>query len=468
MKTTRYATWLILLTIAILLPTDGLTNQRVWMYEIIALLSLVLFINKSEDIQDLKTVTLNPVYLFLFAFYIVFYQRPIDYILGFIDGWYYVGKTSLMLLSLKYSTIGIICFYIGYSYQAGKRHFPQPRKEYRAVVVSPKFYTLISSLLLLGIFILVPKSVLMGGYGQQMLSEAGTFNYLSSWCSSFIIAFLVQFSLNEKKGGETQEITIKLFLKKIGMWQNINVLLYALIILNVGDRGPLIVVGLAYYISYVIVCKTKMSKKVIASALVIGILGSMYLGFTKQFRDNNSFFDRVEAVLDNREYIGYISFFAPTFELSGSYNCLPFSIEMIEQGNDYGYGTLQVAGFLSTIPFVNRFLHLPASSSYQISHFVQGDEITYGNGTNCIADLYLDGGLLLIIIGMLLCGRIFRWFEVSLFTDNYHSLFVFCMAFFFLSHVVYIPRSTILSPLKYALWIYVIMRMYNRFINVKQ
>lgn len=468
MKTTRYATWLILLTITFLLPTERLTDQRVWLYESIAFLSLLIFVNLSEVIQDLKTVTLKPVYLFLFAFYIVFYQRPIDYILGFVDGWFYVGKTSLMLLSLKYSTIGIICFYIGYSYQADKKQVAISRKEYRASVAPPKFYSLITSLLLLGIFILVPKSVLMGGYGQQMLSEAGPFNYMSSWCSSFILAFLVQFSLNEKKRREIQALTIKQFLKKIGLWQNINVLLYALIVLNVGDRGPLIVVSLAYYISYVIVCKTKISKLVIAIALVVGISGSMYLGFTKQFRDNNSFLDRVEAISDNRDNIGYISFFSPTFELSGSYNCLPFSIEMIEQGNNYGYGTLQVASFLSTIPFVNRFLHLPVSSSYQISHFVQGDDITYGNGTNCIADLYLDGGLLLIIIGMLIWGRMLRWFEVSLFTESYHSLFVFCMAFFFLSHVVYIPRSTILSPLKYALWIYVVMRMCNRFVSAKQ
>jgi len=450
--------WIVLLIVAFFVPSETLLKDGVWWYELISFIALLAFVKFNRDSTKGQSVLqFKPVYLFLLAYYIVFFQRPIDYILGFVDGWYYIGRSDLMLPSLKYSTIGIICFYIGYSYQDTKVSKYQNDTLLPNQIASTKIYSVATSVLLLLIIIFVPKSVLLGGYGQQMLTNASSFNYLSSWCSSFIIAYFIQFCINKKCSNNMDGYSISQFVREVGAWQLINIVLYAYIILNVGDRGPLIVVCLAFYLCYIVICKTKIPKLFIITALTVGIMGTMFLGLTKQFRGNNSFSDRVNALVTNSAAIGYISICPPTYELSVSYNCLPFAIEIIEGHQDYGYGTLQIGGLLSTIPFVNRFLNLPTSSSYQISHFVQGDEITFGNGTNCIADLYLDGGLLLIIIGMLFWGRLLNKFENVLFGEGNSSLFIFCMAFFFLSHVVYIPRSTILSPLKYALWIYIIM-----------
>jgi len=450
----------ILSFIAVIIP-GSLTNSNIWAYEIIAIASVLVFLFYKEPVAQVKRITFRPVFLFIFAFCIVFFQRPIDYIMGYVSGWFYVGETHYMPFCLKLAIWGLNAFLLGYLSRLNRTEYSQTFS-IDAPIVSTKFYTVVLTLLLLAIFILVPRAILMGGYGQALLSAAGIYNYLSSWCSAFILAFLVQFSINAKRSNSLYNCSLLEFVKSMGTWQNFVVVLYTIMILNVGDRGPLIVACVAYYISYAIVSKKKLSKTLVFSFIAIGVVVSSFLGMTKQYRDNNSFFERAETLFSGGGFDQSESVCPPTYELSNSYNCMAFSVEMIDKGEHYQYGLLQIGGSLSAIPFINRFLHLPQGSSSKISHFVQGDEITYGNGTTCISDLYLDGGLLLVIIGMFIWGRLLRRFEVILFTDSSGSLFVFCMAMFFLAHVIYIPRSTILSPFKYALWVYIVMYLYNK------
>lgn len=451
----------IILILTFVLPDGMFSTSGVYLYTIVAILSVVIFFVTKEKDLSIRQVTLKPVYLFIIAFLIVFYQRPIDYVLGHVQGWRYIGDDGYMLKCLKVSTIGLLSFLIGYLLYSKKRNVVRVQHQF-ANVVPTKFYSLITSILLLAIIAFVPRTVLMGGYGQNLLSSAGTFNYLSSWCSSFIIAFLIQFSINKKVSSQCEGYSIIQYIKSIGTWQIVNTIVYALLILNVGDRGPLIVICLAYYFCYIIISQRKLSRITIVIILLTGIICSSYLGLTKQYRGDNSFFDRIEAIKANGGFALEESIFGPTYELSGSYNCLAFSMEMLDKQQDYSYGALQVAGVLQTLPFINRIIHLPQSSSYQISHFVQGAFLTYGTGTSCVADLYLDGGVLLVIIGLFLWGCFLRFFEVSLFGAKNVSLFIYCIAFFFLSHVIYIPRSTVFSPLKYALWIYIIMLAYSK------
>ena len=106
-------------------------------------------------------------------------------------------------------------------------------------------------------------------------------------------------------------------------------------------------------------------------------------------------------------------------------------------------------------------MEIPRTSSYIISHYIQGDFIEYGNGTSCLADLYFDGGGLMIIIGMLCWGFFVKYSEMKILNNSHISLLSLCVSFYFLIHVVYIPRSVILAPLKYAIWLYVIVWLYN-------
>ena len=194
-------------------------------------------------------------------------------------------------------------------------------------------------------------------------------------------------------------------------------------------------------------------------AFCLGIVVTSILGNTKQYRDNNTIMDRLTSLYENQDNQPKESFLPATEQLSGSYCCLPISLQMVPEHEDFSYGASTFSDLVSGIPFAGRFFHLPASTSYRISRYAMGEDFSFGLGTNCLAALYMDGGLFFILLGMFVFGIVLRKFEVCVFSGTASSFFVFCMAFYFLTRVVYIPRSSLLSPFKYALWMYLIMSL---------
>lgn len=433
----------------------------VWVFALIAIVVSLMFLASREHNKDIKKIFLRPSFLFIIAFLIVFFQRPIDYVLRYNFTYLQLGEVQYMLKSMQYATMGLCLFCMGYLVES-KRDKGAKTRVIHLKIVNPRFYVVLSSLLIVFVLILVPKSVLMGGYSNDLLTNASIYNYLSSWSNVILIAYIVQFTVNIEQTEKLKDCSVFLFIKELGIWYNMNVLLYTYLILNVGDRGPLIVLAFAYYISYMVVSKKQLPKWQLIVILCVGIFISSVLGDTKQYRGNNTIIERLESVFKNETDEPQRSFLPVTDQLSGSYCCLPLALQMISNHSDFTYGWSLLSDFFSGIPFIGRFLNLPESSSYRISEFALGKDFSFGLGTNCIASLYMDGGILFIILGMFIFGFLLRKFEVCIFSETTVSFFVFCMAFYFLTHLVYIPRSTLFSPFKYALWMYVIMALYAK------
>lgn len=454
----------ILVTVfAALLPVDGYSPILVFAISILAMILGIVFLNNKDANINIRNIFLKPSFLFILAYLIVFFQRPVDYALGYSFHYVQLGDVMFMMQSLKYALLGLCVFIIGYQYES-QRASVITATPLHMKVVSLNFYAFLSSLLIALVLVLVPKEILMGGYSNDLLTNATIYNYLASWSNTVMIAYVVQYTINAKQTEAFMNSTPLQFIKSFGVWQNINVLIYGYMILNVGDRGPLIVLAFAYYISYIIVSHRKLSKIKLTIALCVGILISSVLGDTKQYRDNNTIFDRLSSVFDNKTPEPQASFLPATEQLSGSYCCLPLAIQMISSGDDYTYGGSTIGDLTAGIPFSGRLLKLPESTSYRISKYAMGDGFSFGLGTNCIAALYMDGGWIFIVLGMLIFGILLRKFEVCIFSETTSSFFVFCIAFYFLARVVYIPRSTLLSPCKYALWMYVVMALYAKFV----
>ena len=445
--------------VTIFLPTSIYSKELVWLCSGLALLICILFLFKNEKNENIRIVFFRPSFLFIFAYVIVFFQRPFDYSLGYSFSYTQIGDLGYMMTSLKWSLIGLCLFCIGYQYESKRKNIKKCNNI--PYVVNPIFYAVLSSIMIGLVFLLVPREVLMGGYSNDMLTNASIYNYLASWSNMILIAYIVQFTINAKVTHAYDNCSLIEYLKGIGIWQNMNVLVYSLIVLNVGDRGPIIVLAFAYYISYIIVTKRNLSKVKLTLFLCLGIFLSSLLGDTKKFRDNNTILDRLTTVFENKSSKEEKQSFLPaTDQLASSYCCLPIALQLVPEQDDYTYGISTIGDVISSIPFSGRFIPLPQSSSSRISEFAMGKDFTFGLGTNCIAALYMDGGFLLIVIGMFIFGILLRKFEVCVFSDTISSFFTFCMAFYFLTRVIYIPRSTLLSPFKYAFWMYIMMFIY--------
>lgn len=462
--------YLIMIIAAFAADNLSSNESRITAELVIILVSTMFFLFRRNSVPEVRRVGFRPVHLFIISYFIVFFQRPLDYLLGFVtQSSYQIGSISLMPICVKYSVIGLICFYIGY---LSLRPRVRITNSSTLVKAPEQIFCILTSVFLAAIIVTTPRSVLFGGYSQEFLDSNSLFNYLGSWLKVFIIAYYIQIYINDKGVGRFVGLTPLQFLKKHSPLQLINLSVYTLLILNFGDRGPLIIIVTAICVSYLMLCKKKIKSSLLIVLLVVGVFVTSFLGLTKSFRDGNNIFDRIQAVSASEDTRTGTSVFPMTAELAMSYKCLAYSVETVPSRMDHTYGFLQVSYLLNAIPFsstiVGTFFDLPENSAYIITRMIQGDYFTSGDGSSCIADLYIDGGLLFIIIGMFLFGISIRFFESRLFSNTEISLFVICLGFHFLIHMVYIPRSIILSPFKYGVWLFFIMYFYHSFYKKKR
>ena len=180
------------------LPCDQFSRSMVWIYVLTGIIcALLFFLNKEYD-NNIRMIFLRPSLVFVIAYLIVFFQRPIDYLLGYASGYLKIGEVRFMLTSLNYAVVGLSLFIIGYLI-AAKRTRTGKDIRLHTNIVSPTIYAVLSSILVAFVIILVPKEVLLGGYNNDMLTNASIYNYLASWSNTILIAYLVQFTINAKQ-----------------------------------------------------------------------------------------------------------------------------------------------------------------------------------------------------------------------------------------------------------------------------
>lgn len=438
-----------------------------WFYIAISVLISFLFFFNEDDFA-LKDIRIRPIHLFIISYLIVFFQKPLDYLLGYPMPRVDMGRLDLVPQCLSLATIGLSSLLLGYNYK--KRYVALEHYFFSTTTYagSVKVFSALVSIFIILILVVVPKSVLLGGYGTGFSSGGESINYLLSWGSVFISAFFIQHTFNLK----SNHLVIDSFwdyIKSVGAWQNINILAYFLIILNIGDRGPMIVILIAYYLSFIMIAKRSPSIVFMLSSLIIAAVFFSLLGYSKHYRDNNDILERLSVTISESENKNEpkTSILEQTEELAFSYNCLAYSIENVPEHYDYKYGMYQVSYILKTIPFVSRFIKLPENSSATVTYFIQGPYAIYGNGTSCLADFYLDLGLIGVIIGMFLWGYFLRFFECSLISNEISSVTLQSIAFYFCIYVFYIPRACVLFYLKYAIYLAIIMTIYQN-INKKR
>ena len=426
----------------------------------ISLIVVLSFIFYKENNIAISRVYFRPIHLFLLSFIVVCFQTPIDILLGYQSSYYMVGKVSLMPEAVRVSLLGLIAFFMGYIINKSKVN--KPKLVVISRITSTTIYKILTSILLVAIIAFIPHNVLLGGYHTAELSDT-VFGYLSSWCMLFCGAFFIQYIINMRVNNVGRNWRILQLIKDIGWWQNINILAFVIVILNVGDRGPMLYLFTAYYIVYLSVTGVCPSKKTILTGLTVGVLFAAFLGYSKKFRNQNTIFERINTTWVSNPYDDLEKSIVPaTHELATSYRCLTYSIDDIQKTKNYGYGKYQLRYILSCIPFANSLFELSESSARHITYLIQGQDSTYGNGSTVIADFYLEGGLLAVIIGMFVFGYCTRIFELILFSNKDVPLLLYCIAFFFSMYCIYIPRSVILTNLKGSLWIAIMIYIFQK------
>lgn len=253
--------------------------------------------------------------------------------------------------------------------------------------------------------------------------------------------------------------TIIDFINKFSIPVLLIFILYFLIFIFTGDRGPVIQITLITILVFSIYVKPIKLK----SLIIVTLAGMFFLTFisyariqNKSSKDGtgvtiskglknfrlNTFFDLgMDLIVCNRNlYVGYD--YANT--------------------NGLNYGKSMFFYIVAPIPMLPGFLtHVFFNSTpdelSSAKLITKKSKSTYGLGTNMIADLYMAFGLIGVIFFMVLLGYIITICQrKAIYSNNLNFIIAYA---FFISLSIYLPRTTIWEPFRHIIWAIVILNL---------
>lgn len=456
----------ILLILYVFLPYQYDNNLEIAILGITIASSFIFF--RSNDIRKSLNLAFRPIVLFIISYHIVFFQFYIDLVLGIKD----ISNIAFLSPGLInkctiLSSIGLCVFYIGASLteykcvQSTKIH-----NTHKLIDTQPYKIVFIFSTILWLIY--NARICLSGEYSQEMLEQsAGTLVNYSNIL--FTVASITLISTITYNWHTIRCNSIYEYLKSFGIFSLICILIYVLLTLNLGDRGPIITILCSLFGGYVISAKQQISIVKFIIIIVIAASISSTIGMARKIAGDNMI-DKMQMIeADPSETCIPI-----TAELASSQNTLQYAVDNVPSKHDYLYGSFQLRNILSTIPFSSRitssFLdpHWKyRTSAFFITYLIQGDFYIYGNGTSLIADLYLSFGLIGIIIGMLFLGIIIKKVERRVLMNSNKSIYSIVLYISFCGYAIIEARSGIISPINYivfsVLLTYIVQSIYKQY-----
>lgn len=406
--------------------------------------------------------------IFLIGYLIVFFQLYIDLLIGNLDknDRAFANSDTIMSCAII-SLCGLLAFFCGYTFRAIKnKKFLQEKG--RVLIPDTSLLKVLLPISLVLFVIYNYRMILLGGYSQEMLeAQAGTMGlYSNILFQTFLFLYISYKSSTFKFLGNRN---FKLYVKHIGLVVNLCVIMYAIFILMSGERGPFIVICLAYWGGYLLSSKKDISYVRLIALLGVAAFVITLLGDMRKLDNNMAYWDKVKqsvGVISTNE-----SSFSPyTEELAGSVNTLHYAVDYVPEKHPYLYGSFQLRQLCAAIPFMNNLVYEIAdphfkykSSAFFVTWIIQGDNYTYGSGSSCNADLYLSFGILGVVIGCLLWGGIYRRIEDKVDTmiiSNTTNVIIL----YFLAYSLYVNRASMLCFFNFMVFTLIFKFIYERII----
>lgn len=285
---------------------------------------------------------------------------------------------------------------------------------------------------------------------------AGVYDGNESWGSGAIYIFLILISLIKlriiyffkkyKCDAALTDVVKSLIKNKLFA---IVLLIFVLIFLWIGDRGPILEVAFVFAGAYAIFIKP-MSFKSLVIYMLIGAFIFSILGLGRS-KDASSFAN--ENIIER----GYVALnesedFIFTNELASSNRILYIALDQVPEKYFYLCGLTYVLNVWSVIPLVPGLaldvLDIPRmyrGTSDFFTIITLGDNTTWGVGGEVIADIYINFGVYGVLVLMFIFGRLSsKAFDSALSHKTAYIIIYLCL----LAEAISINRGMLLEPLK--------------------
>lgn len=431
------------------------------------LLGLVLFSLRLEPQKKINNQYVRIITIFIIGYVIVFFQLHVDYFLGNFseDNIRFWVNPRIVPKSLILSSIGFYSVILGYVYQINKfKTTTRNHYKYSSPIIG---YSILSFFFLLLMILTINPLYLLGGYGNFEMGN--TARYSSILFELSYIGGIIQALINKSNlTGEKKSIYV--FCKSIGFLHLSLFIIYSLIILISGDRGPIIYLIVGISSAYIVSTKWKISKiKIFVLFFCASTLISGLVVLRNSTDDNTPAFYKLYLAIADGESKAFSSMedsnsiSNSTFELALSIRTLHNSINNVPNEHPYFYGQLQFLQIITVFPlgqmFIKNYFDIIDSeltSAKYVTDIVGG--IGGSEGTNCITDLYLDFGVIGVFLGMFFFGRIVRSLEENTFREKLPKAIILISYIVICQYAIYIPRSTLMFNFRNIIWIFLIIK----------
>ena len=437
-------------------------NKSLFLFNFVIVVSVLFFEIKYSYIRFDQRLEywLRPSFIFLIGYLIVGYQYYLDVYVGFLSKEADILVSSQMLnKGICFSSLGLLAFSIG------NITTQKPPYSYSNNVSKYTLLLILNVLLFLWFLMSVDSAMLSGEtYVSNVDEETIPAEFFLNIIQFSIIA---QYSINNGRS-----LSFFRWVLKMPYIFLFTLLIYLGIRLMSGDRGPVIYTIMAIFLGYTYSTRLYFKKSVIIIIAIVGMTAVTVAGLSRAMV-STSLKDKMSFGIEAYQTVGNISVSPITMELAGSVRCNQLALKDINLDNsDFHCGEFQLR-YLGTILFTNRVVEIlfptnvenTSSADYLTKKHFGGDEIRFGVGSSCIADFYLDLGLIGVVLGMLLVGVIFKKLDsVMLEKKKKNTGFLWVSLLIGLgSYSIYLPRSVFVFLLRIPLYMSVILYFNRKF-----
>lgn len=203
----------------------------------------------------------------------------------------------------------------------------------------------------------------------------------------------------------------------------ITTIIYMILRLLSGDRGPVIYTAMVYLYSYLLMSHKKIRLLYVVVGISLSAILVTLLGFARGMDTDLSFGERMQAAssVSMQEY--YVQSLLPaTQELAGSVNCNFIAVHDINvEKTSYKFGAYHLFELIGVIPgssFILTNLFGIRLSDYQSAYYLTtsffGREFAFSLGTTAVAEPYLDFGVIGCIVILFLFGAYYKRIDYAI------------------------------------------------------
>lgn len=403
---------------------------------------------------------LRPDVIFLIGFTIVHIQIPFLASIGvepYMPDFVWVNK-EVVNYATWMSVVAACSWMLGFSLLSKHTESltPLPDKQFG---INFRVYDTFLLVVFFSFIMLVGQSFLKGAYNNSAWGSGASYAYLI--LGSMLHLRIIYFFKDMPYGATFRYLIAQGFNNKIFF----SVLLaYCALFMMTGSRGEILSIVLVVATVYSIFVKPVSLKAVIIGvmigAVLFNILGAGRGRDHTQFEDGNIFARGYESLQQSESKKGITS------ELASSVRIQYRAIDTVPDKHPYLYGVTYITAITSAVPFLTGlYLDLfdvpyQYGASTRFFTFIgQGQFHSYGEGSEILADIYINFGLVSVFVIMFVFGAFLGLVSHKGRGKKFNYLIIYVA---FSMSAIYINRSHLLLPLASIVYLYFLHLMFSK------